>query len=417
MPRAVFDRANPRITRTLGRRSDLQGLIRRLASAVTVEDVATVVAARAAAPLEADFATVAVPHAKGDVQLYMPPMTDRRLVARWALLQLSDSFPLTDAIRTRRVVLLANNADRAEKYPDLVAQLEGPGWQASASLPLVAEGEVLGAVGFAWTLPQRFSADQMSRLVDVASLCAQAIWRARVTDGDVRFARSLQQLLLPRRLPTVSWLDVTTRYKAYNGDRAGGDWYDAVEFDDGGVIVVIGDVAGHGAAAARTMGKLRHALKALCVTTTDPGELLSHLNHFVLDEREDEMATACLMYLRPDSPIARVSIAGHPPPVSVTAAGDAALIKVKPHPPLGVTDIVYGTSEVDLSTSVTLVLYTDGLIERRGETLDRSFARLVQACRESAMAGPEAIDELMALLSVESEDDVAMMVLTRRVRD
>lgn len=216
--------------------------------------------------------------------------------------------------------------------------------------------------------------------------------RARVEAEAI--ASTLQRQLLPEQLPTVPTLAMAARYRpSERAAQVGGDWYDAIVLPGGGVGLAIGDVVGHGVRAATLMGELRAALRAYAVTEPQcPGAALTLLNSLVVRTHPNEMV-ATLLYAVVDADGGRVRFAsaGHLPPLLMSADGVARFLEHATLPPLGVAEHAQFESwESELSPGATLLLYTDGLVERRDEALDAGLERL----RGALATGPAELEEL-----------------------
>jgi serine phosphatase RsbU (regulator of sigma subunit) len=223
-------------------------------------------------------------------------------------------------------------------------------------------------------------------------------------------AQSLQHALLPEALPAVPGLDVSARYvPAVSGVEVGGDWYDVVVADDRQVLLVIGDVSGHGLDAAVTMASLRHAALAYAAQDCRPGSVLTNLAAFVNGSAHDYFATVLCALIDIDSYRVTVATAGHPPLLMID--GDrSSFVDLAPGPMIGAPhDLLYEETTVSAPSRATLVAFTDGLIERRGEELGVGLTRL----RDTATTQPRSLEELMeklvAELAFDSSDDTAIL--------
>ena len=230
-------------------------------------------------------------------------------------------------------------------------------------------------------------------------------------------AIGLQRALLPDRLITPAGISCTARYEA--GSEAlevGGDWYDAFELADGRVAVTVGDVVGHGLAAAAAMGQLRTALAALSEDASSPGELLTRLDGFLARTRTTDFATVCYGVLDPTSGVFEYASAGHPPILVVEPSGrDEVARSPRASPPLsGRQNRPRLQARTVLPVGSLLILYSDGLIERRGDRLADGLDRLARAAGSLANASTaEACDALVAALGVDASrtDDVALLAV------
>ena len=193
----------------------------------------------------------------------------------------------------------------------------------------------------------------------------------------------------------------------------GGDWYDVFE-TEGSLWLVMGDAAGHGVAAAAQAGQLRHSLRAYADEGYGLVGTLEHLNALLVTRDPVETATVCIAAVSPDGDTVRVVRAGHPPPLLVPAVGPARLVDGHTGVVLGMRGARFESSTMSLTTGDRLVLYTDGLVERRDEPIDRGLERL-RASAEG-VEGTSALRAhlVAALTSVDSlRDDVALLIAQR----
>ncbi|GAB3187091.1 response regulator receiver domain-containing protein [Micromonospora palomenae] len=260
------------------------------------------------------------------------------------------------------------------------------------------------------------SATQTARtpvLVQLAQAVASAVEAQRSFDEEHRIAVTLQRSLLPRRLPEVAGLDLAVRYEPASAQtEVGGDFYELVMLD-GHLLVAIGDVAGHSLHAATVMAELRHAVRAYAVEGHQPGVILDRLNELMRTLLRNELATLCILLLHPPSGRIRLASAGHLPAL-VSVDGRVDFVQ-QSAPLLGVRAERPDDLEFVLPAGATLVLYTDGLIERRDATIDEGLAALA-AC---AARVDDDLDRfchrlLVELAPPEIHDDVAVVAVRRR---
>jgi serine phosphatase RsbU (regulator of sigma subunit)/anti-sigma regulatory factor (Ser/Thr protein kinase) len=245
-------------------------------------------------------------------------------------------------------------------------------------VPLVVEAEVIGVLHVGSLTKREFDQSDIELLQLVADRVALSIERSRLmVQGQI--AATLQRSLLPRKLPQVTGLRMAARYlPAADQSAVGGDWYDVIELNNSCVGFVIGDVAGHGMAAATFMGQLRSAIRAYALDTDGPAEVITKLAEFS-DRMHSRMATVIYATLNLNTWEVRIARAGHPYPVLIRAEGGAELVSNGGGPPIGtVGGHVYDEQTLTLSAGETLVLYTDGLIERRGQRLSDGEAALLE---------------------------------------
>lgn len=238
---------------------------------------------------------------------------------------------------------------------------------------------------------------------------AAALGHARQV-GELReIAVALQQAIVPAELTTPRW---HTRYlPSQTGLSVGGDWYDVVELAGGRVGLVVGDCVGHGLHAAAVMGQLRSAARALLLQDLVPAAVLEGLDTFAATLPGAETATVVIAVVEPDGTL-RYAAAGHPWPL-VVAPGRATFLHDGRGAPLTHADRPRRSARAALARDEHLVLYTDGLVERRGERLSAGLARLRSvAAQLDAPPGEHLADLLLArLLDGEQRDDVAIAVL------
>lgn len=235
-----------------------------------------------------------------------------------------------------------------------------------------------------------------------------------------RLAAQLQQIVLPIPEAPIDLpgLHAAVRYlPAERASRVGGDWYHAAAATDGGVILAIGDVAGHGVQAAATMARLRHALATLAVTTTsEPAELLSHLNQIVYSRAAGDTATSVVARYDPSTHTLTWAQAGHPAPLLARAGVTVELRR--PYGPLlgAVRRPGYETATVTLDEDALLVLYTDGLVEHRSHSLAEGLIPVVAVLnRVTAQAGGRHLPGLLAELRRANPDDDTCILAARRL--
>lgn len=224
-------------------------------------------------------------------------------------------------------------------------------------------------------------------------------------------SQTLQHALLPETLPEVPGLAMATLYvPAPSGGEVGGDWYDVIEVDHERVLLVIGDVSGHGLQAATTMALVRHAMLAYIAQDPDPGSVLEKLSSFVRMRPHDYFATVLCALVEVDAHRLTVASAGHLPPLLLGGEG-AEFISLRPDPAIGFpSGGHYRTTTVTVPVGATLVAFTDGLVERRGEVLDVGMERLRTTAVRTEGSGEQLLGTLAHELSSEDHhDDTALL--------
>jgi len=301
-----------------------------------------------------------------------------------------------------------------ERRPIVIEDADDEGELRSLiGVPLIAEGEVRGVVQVGSRAPRSFDDNDAALLSLVADRAALAIANASLYEREHRIVETLQRSLLPARLPNLPGMSIAAHYSPGGAD-VGGDWYDAIELGGGGVGLAMGDVVGHGIEAASLMGELRNALRAYALDGFSPGDVLAKLNHLVAQMERNQMATLVYAVIDADWTQLRFAGAGHPPPLLVGPDGSAEYLWDARSTPLGVGGYGgYEEGSASLEGGSTLALYTDGLVEVRGESLTAGLDRL----KEAVLAGPgqpQALcDHVIASLlgSRAARDDVAFLAL------
>jgi serine phosphatase RsbU (regulator of sigma subunit) len=272
------------------------------------------------------------------------------------------------------------------------------GSEADASLeaPLRIDRTKLGVIRLVLPANQLTDADR-SLLHDAADRAALSIRRAQLHEAEHRIAVELQRGLLPKRLPEVARVEITAHYEAAGvAAEVGGDWYDAFAMPGGRIGVVVGDVTGRGVPAASSMGQARSVTRAFALGDDghrSPGEVLTCLNEHQLSLGTEEMLTVVYAIVDPAANTVSWANAGHLPPLLRTAAGERTFLSGG-DALIGVANVAYETRRQAIGDGALLMLYTDGLIERRGEPLDTGFDRL----RDALTEGPEELEDLCSEL-------------------
>jgi serine phosphatase RsbU (regulator of sigma subunit) len=359
---------------------DIWRLATALSAAVTPSDVAEALAEEGGSAAGASFSNMAMLEAETNIiRVVHGSVLSPRIAARWAEFDLSAHTPLCEAMRTGQAVLLGSPEAIGERYPNLLAETLAASLQATASLPLrTVDGVLLGAVGFAWQRPQAFTPGQLRRLDLIAHMAAQAFDRAVLSErerGQLSAreraeAHLLQEAFLPAVLPTRGGLELAAAYLPARHAAMGGDWYDAFPVD-GGLCLVIGDVAGHGLRSAAVMAQLRNALRAYADEDPAPDRVLTRVNRMLCRQEPDETASAIVALWNPETGTIVRTNAGHPQVLRCRAGESGFLFPPSSELLLGVDpDFPYTTQAKVLRVGTTLLFYTDGLVETRGRTVD-----------------------------------------------
>ena len=326
---------------------------------------------------------------------------------------------LGDATRWLAWIERVISAGQAESADEL-GQRDDAGSEPSPLLvlPLRARGRSLGAV----TVRVAAGADwkpviTRPEALEIAARAAIALDNALLYERERDVSHTLQLGLLGGALPDFEKIVVTPAYRAGTAAlEIGGDWYDAFSLLSGSVAFVVGDVVGHGLEAAVAMGQLRGAVSALAQTSA-PAKLLDRLDAFVENVPSAATATLAFVDLDCDTGDFRYACAGHPPPLVISPDGRTRYLWDGRSAPLG---SMLGDRRTDakghLADGETLVLYTDGLVERRAESIDAGFVRLADVARLFAPGSPALADDICdALIDARSQDDDVCVLTIHRI--
>ncbi|MEU6077062.1 SpoIIE family protein phosphatase [Micromonospora sp. NPDC047074] len=349
---------------------------------------------------------------------------NRSDVARFAELMRTRLSPdsITRAVlRTGRPVLVSDGhlddvrrGSVGPEMPELAARL---GFSSHLSVPITDAGRVLGCITLV-NGPRRRDFDDRDLLVaqDIGRRAGQAVGNSRMYGEQQHVAHVLQHSMLPQ-LPLTDGLELAARYQpAADRVEVGGDWYDAFCQPDGELVAAIGDVAGHDIEAAATMGQLRNLVRGNAYGRSDPvDELMSRLDETMRGLCIPAAATATLVRLRPDG-TGRQRVtwcnAGHPPPLVVRAGGAVEVLAGTTEPLLGLNRPVPRTSRhTHLAAGDTLLLYTDGLIERRDRSIDEGMAELAARLDSTDQLPLGELCDLLLTAAHHREDDVALLAV------
>jgi serine phosphatase RsbU (regulator of sigma subunit) len=345
---------------------------------------------------------------------------DPVIADRWSEFDLSEPTPLCEAMRTGLPVLVESVEHMTRRFPEMVADTLAASLSANVSLPLFTRGgTILGAVGFGWPSPQEFGVEELRTLDLISNLAAQSLDRAvlyqnereRSSTRDRADALLFQDAFLPRELPHTPTLDVAAVYLPASDAAMGGDWYDVFPVE-GGTCFVIGDVAGHGVQSAAVMGQLRNTVRAYAFEDPSPARVLTRLNQMMCHLEPGEHATATVAVWDERSGTLLRSNAGHPPVLRCRAGEFGYLI-----PPqgrlLGVTpDWDYQEETKILRPGTTMLFYSDGLIEWRGQSIDDGMKGLLGFVEGLEDLSPQTVcDQVLAwrLRTATQEDDVCVL--------
>ena len=287
------------------------------------------------------------------------------------------------------------------------------GLQSMLGVPLTVQDRLLGVIHVGSLQRRRFGDDEIVALESAAERIALAVSLQQAAEERTA-ARTVQESLLPTGLPEVEGLEFASRFVTAETYGVGGDWFDAFKLPDDRIGIVMGDVAGAGLRAAVVMGRLRSALRAYALESESPSEALARLHRKFAHFEPSEMATVMYVVVAADLSAFSVASVGHLPPVIAFPDQDAAFLDCIPSPPIGAP---LRTPPIDLVRTLepgtTVGFYTDGLVERRGQSIDDGLEQL----RAAFFAGdPEDVcaavmSDLIGTSAV--QDDTALLVFRR----
>ena len=296
---------------------------------------------------------------------------------------------------------------------DAVTDALAAGGSALALLPLSGD-DVKGVIAVSYPRVRIFRDDEQDLLQTVGLLAGRALARGRRYDAEHTAAVAFQRAALPDELPVVDGLSIVGRYRpATRQATVGGDWYDVVVLGDRRVVLVVGDVVGHGMVAAAAMGRIRSAFQAIARLSAGPGAMVAALSSQI-DTIPDSFCTT-MVCVEVDVVAGTMTWcrAGHPPPL-VLSAGTATLLDEPGLPPLGVApDEPARVHTRVLGPGDRVVLYTDGVVERREESIDEGLRRLGVVAETLDDLEPDEFSDALveALVPGEQADDIAILVV------
>ena len=290
--------------------------------------------------------------------------------------------------------------------------LREKGLRSMLGVPLLVEGSVIGVLHVGTLRERAFDDEDVELLQRAADRAALAIY-SRLAERERALADALQRSLVPH-LPVLPGVDFAGRYLPAAAARLGGDWYDVFQLPDGRVGMAIGDVVGRGFHAAAMMGQLRSALRAFAIDSASPSAVLERLSRLLRQLDVGRTATLTYLTLDPHGGFLQLASAGHPPPLVAPAGGEPWFVELNGSVPLGATRHVrYDDVELTLEPGSALLLYTDGLVERAGESLDEGLSRLAAVVGGSdddlEHLGDLLIDEMLP--EGTSDDDAALLMV------
>ncbi|AQU70309.1 hypothetical protein BBN63_33160 [Streptomyces niveus] len=407
-------------------RRRLTGMVRRvtalLARATTVQDVTDALKdAEALSNLGAVSVMLGIVEnghvhtvTEGRLGLYVPELRYTRIDAR---------FPMSEVVRTLRPRYITSREEFRRSFPPLWHHIRHLPVASGAYLPLIVQGRTIGALGMLYSRHGGFTGEERNLLVTLSSSIAQSLQRAMLFEQEHDLADSLQRAMLPHRIPEVPGARIAVRYRAARAGRdIGGDWYDVVPLSDGRVGLMIGDVQGHDTDAAAVMGQLRIVLWAYVSEGHSPATAMARASTFLHELDTDRFATCTYVEADLSTGALQIVRAGHLEPMVRDADGRCVTIDTEGGLPLGITNTSrrrggadYPVTLTTLAPGETLLIFTDGLVERPGATLDEGLERLARAVQGGPADIQQLADRLGEMVGEHGGggDDMALLLMRR----
>jgi serine phosphatase RsbU (regulator of sigma subunit)/anti-sigma regulatory factor (Ser/Thr protein kinase) len=334
--------------------------------------------------------------------------------------RIDERYPMSEVVRGLTPRFIESPEDFAESYPELWRHIDHLGITAAAYLPLIAQGQPIGALGLIYGDKNGFTPEDRNLLVALSSSIAQSLQRAVLFEQEHDLAEGLQQAMLPRRIPSVAGAQIAVRYRSARfGRDIGGDWYDVIPLPGGRVGAVIGDVQGHDTHAAAVMGQLRIVLRAYAAEGHSPATVMARASVFLHELDTDRFATCIYAEADLTTGVIQLVRAGHVDPLIRETDGSCRRLPVSGGMPLGLSALFggldYSVKSFELKPGQTLVLYTDGLVEQPGTDLDEGMRQLSELVKSGPRDLQMLADRLCEVVDERGgEDDVAVLLLRRR---
>jgi putative methionine-R-sulfoxide reductase with GAF domain len=401
----------------LGRRSQFMAdFARQLSAADSTTQIAGIVSSTGRDVISAVYVNLHLVDASTSrLSIIHSPSVPDDIVERYQTLPIDESTASGCAVVRGTPVFASTMQEYAAQWPDVAADAAAIGARSAAAWPLFrSDGSVMGALSIGWPTEVEFTQLLRAALATLAQISAAAIERGQVGEARHHFVIALQHALLPG-LPQLSGLDTAARYLPANSELGfGGDWYDVISITPTVTAVVVGDVCGHGIDAAATMALLRGSINALVRLNVDSLESVFDQAESWLPGPADFVATVAVHLIDTATDTMSYVSAGHPPSIVIDRDGQFVLLESGRRRVLGAGGDTPTVGRAQFGPGSVLIAYTDGLVERRGETIDDGIDRVVQcvlaqsgrSCEQTAVALERSIHWVPT-------DDVAFAIVAR----
>lgn len=330
----------------------------------------------------------------------------------WVTRPIGSRTPLITAVRTGEQLFVHDRTELSSTFELQAVEMFDDTQRSWVAVPLHGGGRPIGALGLSFDSLQKFDDNQRVRLASLAALCANALTRAARFELEHSIAITLQSTLLPKRLKPMPGVEVAANYSPGTRELSvGGDWYDVIELSSERFLLVVGDVVGHGIESAAAMGKLATATRALAQVEDAPAALLRQLDRVAAADASTQFASMAIVLVDRKAAELRYSLAGHPAPLIKLADGSVQSLDGARSIPLGGLLVDRPEQIMPFSGHVLLLLYTDGLTERRTDHIDARIALLHSAFHDAK----DFTDDLPRTLIAEmmnggdQNDDIAVL--------
>ncbi len=364
-----------------------------------------------------------------ELRVYLSDRLDEEARAKYERAPFDSPWPGRHVARTGERLIFPTREDGIAFLPAMAQVYEDTGRHAWAYVPLRVRGRLLGSMAVSWREERDIAEDELGLIEAIAAQCAQVVERIQMTLLNLENAKQLEQMVesIQRSLltssPTSDLLDIGMHYvPAAEAMQVGGDWYDAFTTKSGSTLLLVGDVAGHDGDAAAGMAQLRNLFRGLALAGEHgPSRLLDLLDESIAALDLRVLATLLVAEVRAETVggfTVRWANAGHLPPLLKHAGGEVVVMPTTPDLLLGVgSDHPRRERSMALGAEDTLLLYTDGLVERRGEIVDVGVDRLttVFAGLRTSTSSEACAQVVEHMLPSAPRDDV--VVLAVRVLD
>lgn len=392
------------------RRSHLLSITDSTLGYMSLEDMLSELLERIRSSLEVNTAAVLLLDEDRGVLLARAARGLEEEVRQGVQVPLARGFAGRVAAEARPIII--EDLDHADVVNPILRQR---GIRSMLGVPVQVEGRVIGVMHIGTLVQRHFDEDDVTLLQLAADRAALAIDNARISEQRA-VTEIMQRTLLPDALPQIPGMHFSAKYlPAGSGIKVGGDWYDVFQLANGRIAFVIGDVVGRGVLAASVMAEIRTALRAYMVQGHKLTEVISLLNDLLVSMGRSRGATLSILELDPEAEELEAVIAGHLPPLLIEPDGEARLLEQTHGLPVGVrARHDYQACRHPFPTGSRLLLYTDGLIERRNESIDEGFRRLAVAAQAAAGRTDSSFADRVYRALIDDtplEDDVALLAI------